>query len=377
MQFTKEQELVRKAVREFAEKELAPLAAEIDKTGQFPQELFAKLARYSFLSIPIPNEYGGAGGDYMSYTISVEELSKKCASTGLYVSGTSSLFCWPILNFGTEEQKQKYVIPMAKGEKIGCFALTEPGAGSDAAAQQTTAVLEGEHYVLNGTKCFITLGAVADIAIVFAMTDKSKGLRGISAFIVETDSPGFSVGKNEEKMGIKGTVTSELIFENVKVPKENLLGKEGQGFKIAMATLDGGRLGIAAQALGIAQGAMDETVKYLKERQQFRRPLAKFQGIQWMIADMETKINAARLLVYNTAIQKDLGLPAGKESAMAKLYAAEVAMDVTTKAVQLHGGYGYTKDYPVERMMRDAKITEIYEGTSQVQKMVIAANVLK
>ena len=377
MKFTKEQELARKAVREFAEKELAPLAEEIDKTGKFPEELFDKLARYNYLSVSIPSEYGGAGGDYMSYVITVEELSKKCASTALYVSGTSSLFCWPILEFGTEEQKQKYAVPMAKGEKIGCFALTEPGAGSDAAAQQTTAVLEEDHYVLNGTKCFITLGAIADIAIVFAMTDKSKGLRGISAFIVDTKSQGFSVGKNEEKMGIKGTVTSELIFENVKVPKENLIGKEGQGFKIAMATLDGGRLGIAAQALGIAQGAMDETVKYLKERQQFGRTLEKFQGIQWMIADMETKINAARLLVYNTASQKDLNLPAGKESAMAKLYAAEVAMDVTTKAVQLHGGYGYTKDYPVERMMRDAKITEIYEGTSQVQKMVIAQNVLK
>ncbi|HKK95137.1 MAG TPA: acyl-CoA dehydrogenase [Anaerovoracaceae bacterium] len=377
MKFTKEQELARKAVREFAEKELSPIAGDIDKTGKIPEELFDKLARYNYLSVCIPSEYGGAGGDYMSYVITVEELSKKCASTALYVSGTSSLFCWPILKFGTEEQKQKYAVPMAKGEKIGCFALTEPGAGSDAAAQQTTAVLEDEHYVLNGTKCFITLGAIADIAIVFAMTDKSKGLRGISAFIVDTKSQGFSVGKNEEKMGIKGTVTSELIFENVKVPKENLIGKEGQGFKIAMATLDGGRLGIAAQALGIAQGAMDETVKYLKERQQFGRTLEKFQGIQWMIADMETKINAARLLVYNTASQKDLNLPAGKESAMAKLYAAEVAMDVTTKAVQLHGGYGYTKDYPVERMMRDAKITEIYEGTSQVQKMVIAQNVLK
>ena len=377
MKFTKEQELARKAVREFAEKELSPIAGDIDKTGKIPEELFDKLARYNYLSVCIPSEYGGAGGDYMSYVITVEELSKKCASTALYVSGTSSLFCWPILKFGTEEQKQKYAVPMAKGEKIGCFALTEPGAGSDAAAQQTTAVLEDEHYVLNGTKCFITLGAIADIAIVFAMTDKSKGLRGISAFIVDTKSQGFSVGKNEEKMGIKGTVTSELIFENVKVPKENLIGKEGQGFKIAMATLDGGRLGIAAQALGIAQGAMDETVKYLKERQQFGRTLEKFQGIQWMIADMETKINAARLLVYNTALQKDLNLPAGKESAMAKLYAAEVAMDVTTKAVQLHGGYGYTKDYPVERMMRDAKITEIYEGTSQVQKMVIAQNVLK
>jgi len=377
MKFTKEQELARKAVREFAEKELAPLAEEIDKTGKFPEELFDKLARYNYLSVSIPSEYGGAGGDYMSYVITVEELSKKCASTALYVSGTSSLFCWPILEFGTEEQKQKYAVPMAKGEKIGCFALTEPGAGSDAAAQQTTAVLEGDHYILNGTKCFITLGAIADIAIVFAMTDKSKGLRGISSFIVDTKSKGFSIGKNEEKMGIKGTVTSELIFENVKVPKENLIGKEGLGFKIAMATLDGGRLGIAAQALGIAQGAMDETVKYLKERKQFGRSLEKFQGIQWMIADMETKINAARLLVYNTALQKDLNLPAGKESAMAKLYAAEVAMDVTTKAVQLHGGYGYTKDYPVERMMRDAKITEIYEGTSQVQKMVIAQNVLK
>ena len=312
----------------------------------------------------------------MSYAIAVEELAKKCASTALYVSGISSLCCFPIIKFGTEEQKQKYVVPMAQGKTMGCFALTEPGAGSDAAAQQTTAVLNGDHYVLNGTKCFITFGEIADTSIVFAMTDKKKGLRGISAFIVETDSEGFSIGKNEEKMGIKGTVTSELVFENVRIPKENLLGKEGQGFKVAMATLDGGRLGIASQALGIAQGAMDETVKYLKERRQFGKSLEKFQGIQWMIAEMETKINAARLLVYNASTLKDSGIPASKETAMAKLYAAEVAMDITTKAVQLHGGDGYTKDYPVERMMRDAKITEIYEGTSEVQKMVISSSVL-
>lgn len=377
LSLSKEQKLVRKTVREFAEKEVAPLAAEIDKTGNYPDDLYQKLGRYDFLSVTVPNEYGGAGADYISYAITVEELSKKCSSTGLLVSGNVSLFCWPISKFGTEEQKQKYLVQLATGEKRGAFGLTEPGAGSDASKQQTTAVLEGDHYILNGTKCFITGGANADTIIVFAMTDQSKGLRGISAFIVEKDYPGFSVGKNEDKMGIKGTVTSELIFEDVKVPKENLLGKVGQGFKIAMATLDGGRIGIAAQALGIAQGAMDETVKYLKEREQFGKPLAKFQGIQWMIAEMETRISAARWLVYSASYKRTLGEPCSKESAMAKLYAAETAMYVTTKAVQLHGGYGYTKDYPVERMMRDAKITEIYEGTSEVQKMVIASEVLK
>ncbi|MGF7059832.1 acyl-CoA dehydrogenase [Brassicibacter mesophilus] len=374
---TKEQEMVRKVIREFAENEVKPMAAEIDQTEEFPMENVRKMARYNMLSIPIPTQYGGAGGDEVAYAITVEELSRVCGTTGVICSAHTSLACWPIYKFGTEEQKQKYLIPMAKGEYLGAFGLTEPNAGTDAAGQQTVAVLDGDDYVLNGTKIFITNGGQANVYIIFAMTDKPKGTRGISAFIVEKDYPGFKIGKKEDKMGIRASSTTELIFENCRVPKENLLGKEGRGFGIAMATLDGGRIGIAAQALGIAQGALDEAVKYVKERQQFGRSIGQFQGIQWMIADMATRIEAARLMVYNAAYRKASGLDYSKDAAMAKLFAAEVAMEVTTKAVQLHGGYGYTRDYPVERMMRDAKITEIYEGTSQVQKMVIAANVLK
>jgi butyryl-CoA dehydrogenase len=374
---TKEQEMVRKVIREFAENEVKPMAAEIDQTEEFPMENVRKMARYNMLSIPIPTQYGGAGGDEVAYAITVEELSRVCGTTGVICSAHTSLACWPIYKFGTEEQKQKYLIPMAKGEYLGAFGLTEPNAGTDAAGQQTVAVLDGDDYVLNGTKIFITNGGQANVYIIFAMTDKPKGTRGISAFIVERDYPGFKIGKKEDKMGIRASSTTELIFENCRVPKENLLGKEGRGFGIAMATLDGGRIGIAAQALGIAQGALDEAVKYVKERQQFGRSIGQFQGIQWMIADMATRIEAARLMVYNAAYRKASGLDYSKDAAMAKLFAAEVAMEVTTKAVQLHGGYGYTRDYPVERMMRDAKITEIYEGTSQVQKMVIAANVLK
>lgn len=374
---TSEQQMIKKVMRDFAENEVKPLAAEIDETEEYPIETVKKMARYNMMGIPVPKEYGGAGGDEIAYVIAVEELSRVCATTGVICSAHTSLACWPILKFGTEEQKNKYLVPLAKGEKIGAFGLTEPNAGTDAASQQTTAVLKGDKYILNGSKIFITNGGQADVYIIFAMTDKSKGTRGISAFIVEKDFPGFSIGKIEDKMGIRASATAELIFENCIVPKENLLGEEGKGFKIAMKTLDGGRIGIAAQALGIAQGAFDESVKYLKERQQFGRPLAKFQGLQWMVSEMATKIEAARWLVYNAAYRKANGLTYNKEAAMAKLFAAETAMDVTTKAVQLHGGYGYTKDYPVERMMRDAKITEIYEGTSQVQKMVIAANLLR
>ncbi|NLY84942.1 MAG: acyl-CoA dehydrogenase [Tissierellia bacterium] len=374
---SKEQLMVRSIMREFTENEVKPIAAEIDKTGRFPRETVEKMAKYNMMGIPFPAEYGGAGGDDLAYIIAVEELSKWCASTGVILSAHTSLACWPIYKYGTEEQKQKYLVPLAKGEYLGAFALTEPNAGTDAASQQTTAVLDGDNYILNGTKIFITNGGQADVYIVFAMTDKSKGSRGISAFIVEKDYPGFSIGKIEEKMGIRASSTAELIFQNCIVPKENLLGKEGEGFKIAMSTLDGGRIGIAAQALGIASGALEETIKYVKERQQFGRPLAKFQGLQWMIADMATEIDAARLLVYRAAFNKSNGLPYGKEAAMAKLFASECAMNVTTKCVQLFGGYGYTMDYPMERMMRDAKITEIYEGTSQVQQMVIAAAVLK
>lgn len=374
---TREQELVRQMVREFAVNEVKPIAAEIDETERFPMENVKKMAGLGMMGIPFPKELGGAGGDVLSYIITVEELSKVCGTTGVIVSAHTSLCASLLYENGTPAQKEKYLIPLAKGEKIGAFGLTEPGAGTDAAGQQTTAVLDGDNYILNGSKIFITNGGVADTFIVFAMTDKSQGTRGISAFIVEKDFPGFSIGKKEDKLGIRASSTTELIFENCVVPKENLIGKEGKGFGIAMKTLDGGRIGIAAQALGIAEGAYEEAVKYMKERKQFGRPLSAFQGLQWMIAEMETKIEAAKLLVYKAAWLKQNKLPYSVDAAKAKLFAAEVAMDVTTKAVQIHGGYGYTKEYPVERMMRDAKITEIYEGTSEVQKMVIAGAALR
>lgn len=374
---TREQELVRQMVREFAVNEVKPIAAEIDETERFPMENVKKMAELKMMGIPFPKELGGAGGDVLSYIIAVEELSKACATTGVIVSCHTSLCASLIYENGTLEQKEKYLVPLAKGEKIGAFGLTEPGAGTDAAGQQTTAILDGDNYILNGSKIFITNGGVADTFVVFAMTDKSKGTRGISAFIVEKGFKGFSIGKREEKLGIRASSTTELIFENCIVPKENLIGKEGKGFGIAMKTLDGGRIGIAAQALGIAEGAYEEAVKYMKERKQFGKPLSAFQGLQWMIAEMETKIEAAKLLVYKAAWLKQNKLPYSVNAAKAKLFAAEVAMDVTTKAVQIHGGYGYTKEYPVERMMRDAKITEIYEGTSEVQKMVIAGAALR
>ena len=374
---TREQELVRQMVREFAVNEVKPIAAEIDETERFPMENVKKMAELGMMGIPFPKELGGAGGDVLSYIITVEELSKVCGTTGVIVSAHTSLCASLLYENGTPSQKEKYLIPLAKGEKIGAFGLTEPGAGTDAAGQQTTAVLDGDNYILNGSKIFITNGGVADTFIVFAMTDKSQGTRGISAFIVEKDFPGFSIGKKEDKLGIRASSTTELIFENCVVPKENLIGNEGKGFGIAMKTLDGGRIGIAAQALGIAEGAYEEAVKYMKERKQFGRPLSAFQGLQWMIAEMETKIEAAKLLVYKAAWLKQNKLPYSVDAAKAKLFAAEVAMDVTTKAVQIHGGYGYTKEYPVERMMRDAKITEIYEGTSEVQKMVIAGAALR
>ena len=374
---TKEQELVKQMVKNFALNEVKPIAAEVDETEKFPIDNVKKMGELGMMGIPFPKEYGGAGGDVLSYILTVEELSKVCATTGVIVSAHTSLSAGAINDFGTEEQKQKYLVPLAKGEKIGAFGLTEPGAGTDAAGQQTTAVLEGDHYVLNGSKIFITNGGVADIFVIFAMTDKKQGTRGISAFIVEKSFTGFSIGKVEEKLGIRGSSTTELIFENCIVPKENLLGKEGKGFGMAMKTLDGGRIGIAAQALGIAEGAYEEAIKYMKERKQFGRNLGAFQGLQWMIAEMDTKIEAARHLVYKAAWLKQNKLPYTVDAARAKLFAAEVAMEVTTKAVQIHGGYGYTKDYPVERMMRDAKITEIYEGTSEVQKMVISGAALR
>jgi butyryl-CoA dehydrogenase len=374
---SKEQEMARLLFRNFAEKEVKDLAHDIDEEERFPSETVEKLGRYGFLGIPVPREYGGQGCDTLSYVMCVEELSKVCGTTGVIVSAHTSLCCDPIKNFGTAEQKAKYLVPLAKGEKLGAFGLTEPGAGTDASGQQTTAMPEDDHYVLNGSKIFITNGGKADVYVIFAMTDKTKGTKGISAFIVEKDFPGFSIGTKEQKMGIRGSATCELIFENCIVPRENLLGQEGRGFGIAMQTLDGGRIGIAAQALGLAQGAFDETVKYTRERRQFNKAIAEFQNTQFQIADMKARIEAARLLVYSASLAKDSGRRFSADAAMAKLVAAETAMAVTTKCVQLFGGYGYIRDYPVERMMRDAKITEIYEGTSEVQRMVIAASIFK
>lgn len=376
-QLSKEHEMARQLFKEFAVNEVEPLAQEIDEQERFPVETVEKMQKYGFMGIPFSKEYGGQGCDNLTYIMAVEELSKVCGTTGVIVSAHTSLCCSPINEYGTEEQKKKYLTKLASGEWLGAFGLTEPGAGTDAAGQQTKAVLDGDHYVLNGSKIFITNASYADVYIIMAMTDKSLGTKGISAFIVEKDFPGFSIGKKELKMGIRGSATCELIFEDCIVPKENLLGKIGQGFKIAMKTLDGGRIGIASQALGIAQGAIDETVKYVKERKQFGKPISKFQNTQFQLADMQAKVDASRLLVYRAACSKDAGKPYSVDAAMAKLIAAETAMEVTTKAVQLHGGYGYTRDYPVERMMRDAKITEIYEGTSEVQRMVISANMLK
>lgn len=373
---TKEQEFVKKTVRAFATAEVEPIAADIDAEHRFPEETVEKMAKYGFMGIPFPTEFGGAGGDHVSYAITVEELSRVCASTGVIVSAHTSLCCWPIFNWGSKEQKEKYLPKLLSGEHLGAFGLTEPNAGTDAAGQQTRAELDGDEWVLNGAKVFITNGGYADVFVVMAMTDKSKGNHGITAFIVEKGDPGFSIGKTEDKLGICASSTTELIFQNCRIPKDRLLGGVGKGFKVAMSTLDGGRIGIASQALGIAQGALDVTVDYMKARKQFGRKLTQFQALQFEVADMATRIEAARLLVYKAADMKDRGLPYGKFSAMAKLFAAETAMHVTTKCVQLHGGYGYTKDYPVERMMRDAKITEIYEGTSEVQKIVIAASVI-
>lgn len=374
---TKTQELFRQMIREFAEKEVKPLAAEIDEQERFPAETVKKMAELGIFGIPVPTQYGGAGGDNLMYSIAVEELSRACATTGVVVSAHTSLCVAPIMEHGTEEQKMKYLPKLASGEWIGAFGLTEPNAGTDASAQQTTAVLDGDEWVLNGNKIFITNAGHAHVYVVFAMTDKSLKTKGISAFIVEAGTPGFEIGKKELKLGIRGSATAELIFTDCRIPKENLLGKIGGGFGIAMKTLDGGRIGIASQALGIAQGAIDETVKYTMERKQFGKPLSGFQNTQFQMADLKTKVEASRLLVRSAAFKKDSKEPYSVDAAMAKLFAAETAMEVTTKAVQFHGGYGYTREYPVERMMRDAKITEIYEGTSEVQRMVIAAGMFK
>ena len=384
---SKKHEMARTLFREFAEKEVKPLAQEVDETEEFPRATVEKMAKAGFMGIPVPKEYGGQGCDILTYAMCVEELSKVCGTTGVIVSAHTSLCCDPILTYGTEEQKQKYLPDLAAGKKIGAFGLTEPGAGTDAQGQQTKAVLDGEEWVLNGSKIFITNGKEADVYVVFAVTgmiEKKPGrfIKEISAFIVEKGTPGFSFGTKEKKMGIRGSSTYELIFTDCRIPKANLLGKQGAGFKIAMHTLDGGRIGIAAQALGIGEGALERTIEYTKERKQFGKAIAAQQNTQFQLADMATKAQAAQLLVYRAALKKDQytqdhKTAYGVEAAMAKLYAAEMAMEVTTKAVQLHGGYGYTREYDVERMMRDAKITEIYEGTSEVQKMVISADLLK
>ena len=383
MDFTlrKEHEMARSLFREFAEKEVKPLAQEVDETEEFPRETARKMAKNGFLGIPVPKEYGGQGCDPLTYVMCVEELSKVCGTTGVIVSAHTSLCCDPIMTFGTEEQKQKYLVPLAKGEKLGAFGLTEPGAGTDAQGQQTKAVADGDDYIINGSKIFITNGKEADVYVIFAVTGtiekRGRKIKEITSFIVEKGTPGFTFGTKEKKMGIRGSSTYELIFTDCRVPKENMLGKLGQGFKIAMHTLDGGRIGIAAQALGIAEGALERTIAYTKERKQFGKPIAALQNTQFQLADMATKVEAAQLLVYKAAMAKATQKEYGFEAAQAKLYAAEVAMEVTTKAVQLHGGYGYTREYDVERMMRDAKITEIYEGTSEVQRMVISAALLK
>lgn len=378
-ELTEEQNLIRDMVREFAETEVAPTAKIRDEEERFDRPLmFGRLGELGLTGIVFPEEYGGAGADYISYAIAVEELSRVCASTGVTLSAHLSLGANPIYLFGSEEQKQQFLVPLAKGEKMGAFGLTEPSAGSDAGGTKTTAVREGDSWILNGTKIFITNGGEAETYVVFARTDKeAKKHYGISAFIVEKNTPGFSFGKKEEKLGIRSSPTLELIFDNCRVPAGNLLGEEGQGFKIAMKTLDGGRIGIASQALGIAQGALDAAVNYARERKQFDSPIGKFQGVQFQIADMATQTEAARLLVYNAAYKASNGLSYSQASAMAKLMASETAMKVTTQAVQILGGYGYTRDFPVERMMRDAKITEIYEGTSEIQRLVIGAALLR
>ena len=374
---TEEQQMIRTMVRDFAEKELRPIAREIDEEERFPEESISKLAQLGLMGMTTPKEYGGAGTDNVSYSIAIEEISRVCAATGTIVSVNNSLVCEPINKYGTEEQKQKYLVPLAKGEKIGAFALTEPNAGSDAASQKTVCKKEGDGYILDGAKNFVSNGQVSSYYIVFAMLDKSLGHKGICAFIVEGDTDGFTKGKKEKKLGIRGSDTISFSLENCIVPKENLLGKEGEGFKIALGTLDSGRIGIASQAVGIAQGALDESVKYSVERQQFGKSLSNFQAIQWMLADMATEIEAARLLVYKAAAFKDMGKRFSLESSMAKLFASDIAVKAARAAVQVHGGYGFTKDYDVERFYRDAKITEIYEGTSEVQKMIISRALLK
>ena len=379
MEFTysREQEMVKKMLKEFAENEIAPISAEIDEKAEYPYETIAKLGELGLMGMPFPQSYGGAGTDYLTYIMAIEEISKVDAAHGVIIQTHNALCCWPIFTYGTEEQKQQYLPDLLSGKKLGAFGLTEPNAGTDAAGTQTKAVLDGEEWILNGSKIFISGGGIADVYIIMAMTDQSKGTKGISAFIVEKGTPGFTAPKHENKMGIRGSIAAELVFEDCRIPKENLLGQEGKGFKVAMSSLDVGRLGIAAQALGIAQGAFDQTVAYMKQRKQFGKTLDKFQALAFEMASMKTRIDGARYLLYDACNTRDRGLPATVAAAEAKLACSEAAIYVTTKAVQFHGGYGYIKDYPVERMMRDAKITEIYEGTSEVMKMVMAGEIFK
>ncbi|MBI3989602.1 MAG: acyl-CoA dehydrogenase [candidate division NC10 bacterium] len=370
------QRLFREMAREFATKEVAPQAQRIDEEGVFPHELVKRMGELGFLGIAVPQEYGGAVADNVCYVLALEEISRACASTGVIMSVNNSLVCDPLLQFATEEQKQKYLTPLASGRFLGCFALSEPNAGSDAANQQTVARKEGESYILNGTKNFTTNGLEADVAIVFATLGRGFGHKGITAFLVEKETPGFTVAKVEKKLGIKGSSCVQFLLDHVRVPKENLLGKEGEGFKVAMSTLDGGRIGIAAQAVGIAQAVLDMAADYAKQRVQFDRPIASFQAIQFMLADMAVEVEAARLLTYRAALLKDKGVRHTKEAAMAKLFASETAMRAAVKGLQILGGYGYMMDYPAQRYLRDAKITEIYEGTSEIQRLVIAKYLL-
>ena len=369
--------MIQDAARDFAQKEIAPVAAQLDEEEKFPAEIVKKLGQLGFMGMTIPTQYGGAGYDTLSYVLALVEIAKKCASTAIIMSVNNSLVCYPIYEFGSEDLKKKYLVPLAQGQKLGAFSLTEPNAGSDAGNQQTTAVLDGDSYILNGTKIFVTSGNMADVVIILAATDKTKGAKGITAFIVEKEWNGFKVGTLEHKLGIRASSTAELVLTDLRVPKENVLGNVNEGFKIALKALDGGRVGVAAQALGIAEAAFETAVRYAKQRQQFGKAIAEFQAIQWMIADMAVNIDAARLLVYKAAVAKDTQKYFQKEAAMAKLFTSELATKCASDAIQIHGGYGYTRDYSVERNYRDARITQIYEGTSEVQKMVIAAAVLR
>jgi Acyl-CoA dehydrogenases len=379
MQFVlnEEQLQIQKMVKEFSVKELEPSVLERDEDSIFARDLYDKMAAQGFTGICFEEKYGGAEMDYLSYILAIEEMSKVDDGMAISMSATVSLAATPIYDFGTEEQKEKFLVPLAEGTKMGAFGLTEPNAGTDAGSQQATAVLDGDEYVLNGSKIFITNGGEADIYVIIAITDKARGARGISAFIVEKGTPGFSIGAKENKMGIRTSITTELIFQDCRIPVANRLGKEGDGFKVAMKTLDGGRIGVAAQALGIATAALEHSIRYSKERQQFGKPISANQAISFMLADMAMKVDAARFLVYRAAWCKQNKLPFAKEAAMAKCFASDVAMEVTTNAVQVYGGYGYSKEYPVERLMRNAKITQIYEGTNQVQRMVIASTILR